>query len=467
MFLLPGVIFLNILIYVKPQEFIPVLQQVPILYLTLAFAVFGFIVDLKLRLIRLNSSPYLKWVLLLLAWSILTVLIKQPDAVVDVIIELFITLVPYFIIAHGIQSFRKLSIIAGMMWGLTLLISIVGVHQHFQRFECVAFAGSIPMENRPSRNGIIADGETCDPLHGVSDCMSVYTPEPGILYGCEQRGLFGTTSIGEGRIRYRGKLQDPNEVGMVVATGLPFAILLWQIKPTHLRFFSMLITAVLVVMCIKFTGSRGALLVFFAVLGVFSYKKWGNQVLIIGAIIGLPVFAVMSGAKRADADASKAERIELQAAGLEIWQRNPIMGVGFGQYLKHHHLTTHNSYVLVLAEIGIVGTFLWLVLLYMTVKIAFKSWLHYRDRRGERIVDIWSTALVSSMGGMAIGIFFLSFYSHFVLWILLGINGAYNAAIEGHDPNWKMSFTVSDRTLLIGGAIAMPIVLKIFIMVMG
>ena len=50
---------------------------------------------------------------------------------------------------------------------------------------------------------------------------------------------------------------------------------------------------------------------------------------------------------------------------------------------------------------------------------------------------------------------------------MLGINGAYNAAIEGHDPEWKMRFSVSDRTMIIGGTIAMPIVLKIFVMFMG
>lgn len=466
MFLLPGVILLNILIYIKPQEFIPILQTVPLLYLVFGLAIFGFIIDLKLRLISLNTTPYFKWVLFLLGWSIFSVLVKHPDEIGSTLIGLIITLVPYFIIAHGIQSFRKLSVMAGMMWGLTLFLSIVGVHQHFQPFECVAFEGAAPMENRPYRNGMISDGEYCDNKHDEDDCYNKYTPEPGILYGCVQRGLFGTTSIGP-RVRYRGKLQDPNEVGMVIATGLPFAFLLFQIKPSPSRFVLLVITVVLVVMCIKFTGSRGALLVFFTVFGVFSFKKWGKKVIIIGALLGLPAFAVMSGAKRADADASKEERIELQATGMEIWRSSPIWGVGFGQYLQYHHLTAHNSYVLVLAEIGLVGAFLWLALLYMTAKISITSWLHYRNRPGDRIVDIWSTALVASMGGMAIGIFFLSFYSHFALWILLGINGAYNAAIEGHDPTWKPQFNNIDRILLGGGTLALPIVIKAFLMIIG
>ena len=36
--------------------------------------------------------------------------------------------------------------------------------------------------------------------------------EPGAIYRCERVGLFGTVSVGEGRVRYRGVLKDPNEL---------------------------------------------------------------------------------------------------------------------------------------------------------------------------------------------------------------------------------------------------------------
>ena len=49
--------------------------------------------------------------------------------------------------------------------------------------------------------------------------------EPGFEYECEKAGLVGTTSVGGGRIRYRGILQDPNE----------FAVALGLASPSRLR----------------------------------------------------------------------------------------------------------------------------------------------------------------------------------------------------------------------------------------
>ena len=52
--------------------------------------------------------------------------------------------------------------------------------------------------------------------------------EPGGQYMCEHIGWFGTTSVGNGRVRYRGVLQDPNELALAGGIGLPLAFALGQ-----------------------------------------------------------------------------------------------------------------------------------------------------------------------------------------------------------------------------------------------
>lgn len=46
---------------------------------------------------------------------------------------------------------------------------------------------------------------------------------------------------------------------------------------------------------------------------------------------------------------------------------HPILGVGKGMFTDHHWLTAHNSFVLVLAELGLVGYFVWLSVIAVTL----------------------------------------------------------------------------------------------------
>ena len=60
------------------------------------------------------------------------------------------------------------------------------------------------------------------------------------------------------------------------------------------------------------------------------------------------------------------------------------------------------------------------------------------------------------MAGMAVGIFFLSFNYHYVLWIYIGVSGAFFAAVKRHKPDfavhygWKdfVAIAVGNTTLL-------------------
>jgi O-antigen ligase len=45
----------------------------------------------------------------------------------------------------------------------------------------------------------------------------------------------------------------------------------------------------------------------------------------------------------------------------------PLLGVGYGQFLDHHTLTAHNSFVLCFAEAGLIGYFFWLGIIVVTV----------------------------------------------------------------------------------------------------
>jgi O-antigen ligase len=434
MFVVPAIVTLIVLIFLKPQEYFPALRVVPLLYVFMALTVFTMLVDLRLRLIKPAASPQLKWVMMFIGWSILTVVLRAPQDVAGNVVSIAITFVPYFVIAHGIQRFRQLHIIAGTYLALTLLLAVVGVHQNFQRTECISFMGANNDLRPEDPTGAFADGKDC----AIEEDCALANPEPGIDYLCERRGLFDTSTIGEGRVRFRGQLNDPNELALTVASGLPFAIGLFLVKRTPFRLLVLLITVVLGSMAVKFTKSRGGLLVLSCVAATYMAQRYGKKALIIGAIVLLPLVMVLSGEKRSDADESREERLELQATGMEIWRTYPITGVGYGQYPQYSYMTTHNSYILVLAELGVPGMTIWVTIIFLSFKVPATALRRYRRREDARVASIWATASISSMAGLCVGIFFLSFYAHFVPWILVGFNGAMSHSIREHEPDWTV-----------------------------
>jgi hypothetical protein len=58
-------------------------------------------------------------------------------------------------------------------------------------------------------------------------------------------------------------------------------------------------------------------------------------------------------------------------------------------------------------------------------------------------------AMIASFSGLAVGIFFLSFTYHYVLWIYFGLSGALFAAVRSHDRAFQVRFGLRDLALVL------------------
>src|SRR5262249_8424977 len=187
------------------------------------------------------------------------------------------------------------------------------------------------------------------------------------------------------RIRGLGFMHDPNDLalGMIVALGLVAGA--WKPKP-QAGHVLLALTAAALAYCIYLTRSRGGVVALVVVLWRFAASRLGAvPALVLVAAIGAGAFALDFGGRplSIQPDESASERIVAWTEGLEMLKAQPILGVGYGQFLDHHTLTAHNSLVLCLAETGLVGGFLWVGLLVVT---AFE--LHgVRDLRGAGSFD--------------------------------------------------------------------------------
>jgi hypothetical protein len=437
MFILPGLLALVIFIYARPFDFIPALRGQPFLYLFFGLAVFGFLIDLRQGKSRITPSPHWLWVVAFYVWCVFTAAVKGPDSLAKSGLNLTIAVSIYFLIAFGLSSFKALEAFAATILACTLFISAVCVHQGLQPFQCVAVrpTESLSSLGRP-------DGRPCE---DAQDCFAD-APDPEAAYRCEEAGLFGITSIGNGRVRYVGVLQDPNEASMAVAIGVPLAFAFFQRKRTPFRFAVALLAFLLASITVVMSKSRGGQLVFLAVLSVYFLKRYRMKGLLIAAIAALPVLA-MGGREGGEADSSSLERIENLMVGVQLFGRWPVLGVGFGRFTEYHPLTAHNSYVLAAAELGLPGMIVWLSIMFASFKTVVRSSTLVIGPEGN-VARIWGLALLSALVGLSVGIFFLSFNYHYVLWIYIGMTGALAGAVTHHLPTFRIRVTPREVGLL-------------------
>jgi hypothetical protein len=445
MFALPGIVALIFTIYVRPQEIHPDLQRLPLLYLFFAVAIFGLAVDLRLRVNKFSATPQLPYAVLLFLWSIVATAISAPDAVLRIAVEFAVPVTLYVVMAHSVHTFRAFQVVTGMVLALTVLLAAVAAHQGVAPWGCVRVD--------PDRTGDITigepDGRSCRPLEDL-DCYLRGEPEPGADYICEHVGLLGTTSVA-GRVRYRGVLQDPNELALALGIGLPLAFAFAARRRTSWRLLAAAGTLCLVALAVYFTQSRGGQLVIATVIAVYALHRWRWKAAIAAAALAPIVLVIALGGGdggRVDAAASTEERYEAWATGIQMFRDSPLFGVGHGQFVRHHYLTAHNSYVLALAELGIVGLFLWGAVLYLTVKIPLVALIRYHGRAEAQVARVWALALLSALGGMLVGIFFLSFSWHLVFWAYVGLSGAFYSAVRTHDPEFSVRMTLRDWIIM-------------------
>ena len=77
-----------------------------------------------------------------------------------------------------------------------------------------------------------------------------------------------------------------------------------------------------------------------------------------------------------------------------MFQWRPFTGVGINQFTNYHELTAHNSFVLVLAETGLIGYFAWLAFIAYTMWMLFG--LQGRTLRIKRVEPSEAHAEVSA-----------------------------------------------------------------------
>jgi putative inorganic carbon (hco3(-)) transporter len=307
-------IFLQI---IRPQDFVPGLMGVRIVLYLMVFLLIAILFSPNEK--KLFRSPNDKYAgMFFLAITLSTLTLFWMSYIVDTAIATIkIALIYYFIVmvVDNENKFRK------TVWTMVILMGLVA-------------------------------------LMGVLQNHGYDITGAGIVFAMDK---------GVWQIRGIGNFDNPNDLAYSVILIVPFLLgFLFQTKGFLGRFIS-LIFLIVSIYCIYLTRSRGGQVSLAASLAAWIYfwvkdPKRKRQ-LIIFAITGVIAVGV-SQATGYREDDSAMGRIDAWSEGWQLLKSHPIIGVGKDQFIEYHERDTHSSFVRAGAELGLLGLYAFVGMIY-------------------------------------------------------------------------------------------------------
>ena len=279
----------------------------------------------------------------------------------------------------------------------------------------------------------------------VTLTMTVFALCAGVLavYGIEQVrngiGWTGQPLSQETRIQYVGIFNDPNDLGLLFVMCLPMAFYLSTRGGfMGLRRLFWLALAAALLWGIFLTNSRGAFVAVAVLVAVFVWRRRGIiWAAVLGSCFVVAMMALPSRMQELDVDEESAfGRIDAWYEGLQMFSGHPIFGVGAGNFTEINPLTAHNSFVLVLAETGIIGYMLWFIFVCYGFRMTMAV-LHHNPEPADAATPAWkterslATTLLLAQAGFFAAAFFLSRSYVILLYLLTAlVLGWYTGARE-------------------------------------
>lgn len=239
---------------------------------------------------------------------------------------------------------------------------------------------------------------------------------------------------------------DPNFAGAFFVLFLIFlsGILLYLLKNIMLKQAWIIgLISIFTLISIFLTYSRSALIMLIISTIIFSILTKKIKFIFVILLISIGFIAISS--KNFNIEnvnlfriASTEARIDSAKIAIEIIRENPVFGVGFNTYryaqikygfrnainanVSHADAGTDNSFLFILATMGIVGLIAYCNLLYSVLRMAY---FNYSKHKAAEIQKYISLVVIVSIGGIIINSFFINslFYSFVMIWmwILVGL----------------------------------------------
>jgi O-antigen ligase len=264
----------------------------------------------------------------------------------------------------------------------------------------------------------------------IAYCLGAYL----CIFGILQSYATGFRRVATWGERYSGLGFDPNDLGLILALGIPMAWHLFLNRRGIIRFIAgSYVPAAL--MGILLTASRGAFLSSLVGLSIvplaWPRRSFRSTAVIVGALVaGAVLLALVVPQSSWDRiltittevqGGKMSGRIGIWEAAWQVFQERMVFGAGAGAFaasvepLLGPNKGAHNAYLAILVEQGVVG-----IVSFVALLVAC-SWSVFRLRGPER--KLWTVlALTWFVGVMA-----LNWQYRKITWLLFGLLSAQSA----------------------------------------
>jgi putative inorganic carbon (HCO3(-)) transporter len=300
------------------------------------------------------------------------------------------------------------------------------------------------------------------------------------------------------RMRAFGFLNDPNDLAQFLISFAPLLWLQWQAGRFLINSWRVLLPAVVLLVGVFLTHSRGGI-VALAAVALFAFKdrlgRTRSAILAAIAFIAMQVFSFAGG--RDVSMSAGTDRIDKWSEALEVIRSSPLFGIGYGQFYENYGWVTHNSYLHCAAELGMFGYFFWMALTVSsmsdlasiahwdtpndqdpeTVKIHDEAYNHalepvslphhstqsVQETDDRETLRRWAKLLGIAFVGYLAAAFFLSRAYTLTLFLLVGVSAVLRGLM--HDSEYHTRFKSRKQLLRLTGLLSVGMLLTMYIIV--
>lgn len=383
-------------VFIRPQEYIPVLSGIPIMPILFGSMLIGWII-VKEKRIGFPQDKFLIFFLILGATShVLNFYFGGAFAFFTKFLPIILI---YYVITSSLVSMKEIERFFVLIIVLTTIMAVHGILQF-------------------NNEGIGWTGQT-----------------------------FARKST---RIRYIGIFSDPNDLALVFIFAVPLLLYFISQKKEFLYRIINLVLLSIILYAIFLTQSRGAMVSLGTMAAYYGVKKYGvKKGIIAGAILLIPVIIVFTKGQFLEISTTEESahgRIDAWYEGLQMLMRSPLWGVGPGMFTEFNYLTAHNSFVLCFSETGIIGYFFWLGAIYYNFTGLAKTHKYELLNSEEGAIVSPSFFLTISLVGFLAASFFLSRTYTIVLYMNLGVITSY-LYVKSNELNIELYNTAYNQDL--------------------
>ena len=322
--------------------------------------------------------------------------------------------------------------------------------------------------------------------------LNLFQAAYGILQVHTGFGLGGLELNEDGRIRSLGIFDDPNDLALALVMVVP--LLLSGIADRGISLGRRLLGLAAVgpiLLALQYTGSRGAWIGLAVIAVGFSLRRFGLARGAPVAALGLVVLLLtwrpgsapepglgpgpgpgsqwlvaaalqdpVTGQLLPESSSARL-RLEAWSEGLAMLTARPLFGVGYSRFTDYNEIVAHNSFIHTFAELGLLGAFFGVGMVYWYFKGLGEPAGAASGGRRARALALCGIGFFTTVS-------FLSRQYDLVLYTLLGIGACHAAITQAAHPDRRLATTRRDLLnillLTAGGIVALKLIVRVLTM---